>query len=619
MRPRWDVARGGPYHPVRMAFDALALTAVRQELGARLTAGQVQKLTWLDEMTLVLGIYAPGVGRTNLLLSARAEHARVQWLPEEPARAALPRETPFVLLARKHLRGARIRAVHQPRLERLLELELEGCDGRGQHVGARLIVEVMGRRSNLALVDAGGMILDAVRRAPPSRNPRRPILPHLRYEPPPPQERCDPDAASAAWLREQARGRGGSLATYLLDTLAGLSPLASRELAFRAAGSASAPLAGVDWEALDRAIPPFFGPTRSGEWQPAVAYQDGAPVAYAPYALTHLQAEGAELRAVASMAEAMAAFYEQGGPPSGARRGDPLAGERRPLLLALERARALAARRVASLERQQVATEDVQRLRLAGEAILAAQWQMTSGQRTLDVDGQRMELDEQLTPVENAQRYFARYRRGRDAAAAVPALLEQARQAADHLAALAALVETGDTPEALRALKGEVAQATGTARVDRGRTAHRARPRARATPGALGPSGPFRRLPVGEEWEVLVGGSAAGNVAVTFGRASADDLWLHVRGQPGSHVVLPTRGGNPPEAVVRRAAELAAWYSSARPAGVADVDVTTRRYVKKVAGGPAGLVRYTHERTVRVAARGPDEVAGASADRQAGR
>lgn len=593
-----------------MAFDALALTAVRQELEPRLAGGQVQQLTWLDEMTLVLGLFAPGQGRTNLLLSAHPEHARVQWLSELPARAAPPPETPFVLLARKHLRGARLRAMHQPRLERLLELDLVGRDDRGQHVGTRLIVEVMGRRSNLILVDAGGTVLDALRRAPPSRNPRRPVLPHRRYEPPPPQDRCDPDAATAGWLKENARGRGGSLAAYLVDTLAGLSPLASRELAYRATGSAATPLAGVNWEELQSAIHVYFGPTRTGGWQPGVAYQDGAPVAYAPYAPTHLLAEGAEVRAFASMAEAMGAFFQPGDTGSGPRRGDPWAGERRPLLLALGRARAVADRRVASLERQQVADDEVERLRMAGETILAWQWQIGHGQRTLEVEGQEIALDEQLTAVENAQRYFARYRRARDAAKAVPALLERARQEAAHLANLEALVETADTLEALRALRGEVAVSTGMARAGGGRAARGVQPGRRATTGPSGPTGPFRRLPVGHGWEVLVGGSAAGNVAVTFGRATADDLWLHVRGQPGSHVVLPARGAEPTEAVVLRAAELAAWYSSARAAGVADVDVTKRRYVKKVPGGPAGLVRYTHERTVRVAARGPDEAPG---------
>src|SRR5207244_7473050 len=133
-----------------------------------------------------------------------------------------------------------------------------------------LMEEQMGRRSNLVLVDDDGTIMDAARRTPPSRNPRRPVLPHLPYQPPPPQERLFPEEISAASLAEAARAQP-TLAKYLAERVAGLSPLAARELAFRVAGAADAPLQAVDWLVVARATQEFLAVVETHEWQPTLA------------------------------------------------------------------------------------------------------------------------------------------------------------------------------------------------------------------------------------------------------------------------------------------------------------------------------------------------------------
>src|SRR5919205_4447237 len=165
------------------AFDGLSLSAVREELEP-LVGGRTQKVVFPDESSVALELFTPGRGRSVLLLSAHPETGRVQLVSRLPARG-LERDTPFALVSRKHLRNARLRALRQPRLERILELEWESRDDAGRLHGLLFIVEAMGRRSNLVLVGEDGAILDALRRSPPSRNPRRPVLPHLRYDPPP--------------------------------------------------------------------------------------------------------------------------------------------------------------------------------------------------------------------------------------------------------------------------------------------------------------------------------------------------------------------------------------------------------------------------------------------------
>src|ERR1700674_4103696 len=240
-----------------MSFDALTLSAVRDELEPLLTDARLQKLVCPDELSLAIEVFSPQAGRTNVLLSAHLEDGRIQRIPHLPARG-LERDTPFSLVARKHLRNAHIRLIRQPRLERVLELDCEQRDAAGQHYRFALIVEAMGRRSNLVLVGQDGDIMDAARRTPPSRNSRRPILPHLPYEPPPAQERMFPEQLSSDGLAAAAIGQSGQLARFLSDRIAGLSPLAGREIAFRATGGASTPLAGADWPPVIAAVMDFM-------------------------------------------------------------------------------------------------------------------------------------------------------------------------------------------------------------------------------------------------------------------------------------------------------------------------------------------------------------------------
>ncbi len=554
-----------------MSFDALTLAAVCDELVPRLVDSRIQRLSFPDELSMAMECFAPGTGRTYVLCSAHPEHGRVQAVTELPARG-VERDTPWSLVARKHLRNARIRSLRQPPLERVLELDCEQRDASGQHYRMTLIVEAMGRRSNLVLVGEDGAIVDAARRSPPSRNPRRPVLPHLRYEAPPAQDRVAPAALSADVLGDLARGRSGTLAAFLGQHVAGLSPLAGRELAYRSSGVADAALTDADWRRVLAALAALLL-----ERTPTLATRDTQPVDYAPYELQHLAAGGAELQRFESMSAAMSTFYAAERLPA---RGDALAGERKALLASLDQQARNVSRRVASLE-QQLSQSEAQRepLRDAGELILT--YQPAPGSSELVIDGQTIALDPTLSASENAQAYFARYRKAREALDRVPALLTEARNEALHLADLRTLVEVASEMNAIRALRRE-------AGLDRSRKQ------------PVGKSAPYRRVALGGGWEALIGTSAAGNAAVTFDMATADDLWLHARGVPGAHVILRGGSGDPP---VERAAELAAWHSAARSAGAVEVDVAPRRYVKKIPNAPAGLVRYTNERTFRVTPR----------------
>jgi predicted ribosome quality control (RQC) complex YloA/Tae2 family protein len=569
-----------------MSFDALTLSAVRDELAPLLTGARIQRVVFGDELSLALEVFAPSVGRTNVLMSAHPQRSRVQRIRQLPARG-IEHDSPFGLLVRKHLRHARIRSVQQPRLERVFELDCEQRDPSERPYRAVLIVEAMGRRSNLILVDGDGVILDAARRSPPSRNARRPVLPHLPYASPPAQDRLFPEQISPESLSADA---SGPLDRWLAQRVAGLSPTAAREIAFRVCGEIQPETAIVDWTHVAPGVQAFLA---TEAWSPTVAFDaEGHALEFAPFALSHLELQGARLERFESIGDAMEAYYARA--QTEARRGDPLAAERKALLAPIDRAAHATARRVAALEHQLTSGQnDREPLRRAGDLILAHLAEIPAMATELDVDGERIELDPRLTPSENAQDYFGRYRKAREAEARVPRLLEEARNTAEHLGNLRTLVEVADQMDAVRALRREVSAATSARAVDDSKKADSKKaPKSRSTT-------PYRRVALADGWEALVGTSAAGNATVTFDVAGGDDLWLHARGMAGAHVIL--RGGSdPPAHVLERAARLAAAHSAARDAQAVEVDVTLRRYVKKIAGGPPGLVRYANERTLRV-------------------
>jgi predicted ribosome quality control (RQC) complex YloA/Tae2 family protein len=281
-----------------------------------------------------------------------------------------------------------------------------------------------------------------------------------------------------------------------------------------------------------------------------------------------------------SISAAMSAFYAAERAPA---RGDALSGERKALSAALERHAATLSRRIAALEQQLHGSESNRDpLRRAGELILT--YQPALGEAELTVDGETITLDPTLNASDNAQQYFARYRKAREAGERVPALLQEARNQAALQADLRALVDVAPDMNAIRALRREA----GVERANR---------KQQVAKGA-----PYRRVPLGDGWEALIGTSASGNAAVTFDLASGEDLWLHARGVPGAHVILKGHG-QASDAIVERAAQLAASHSASRSDSRVEVDIAPRRYVKKIPNGPPGLVRYSNERTVRVTPR----------------
>ncbi len=567
-----------------MYFDALTMAAVADELRAYILDGRVQQALLPDNLSIGMEIYARGE-RRYLLASAHAEHARLH-LAGEKLRRGVETPSPLLLLLRKYVHGGRIAAIEQPPFERVLHLGVQHPEGN-----TTLIVEVMGRYSNIVLVAEEGLILDSVKRVGPDMSRYRSILPQRLYVPPPPQSKLDPTAVTELRLRDILSDASPESPIWraLVEGVSGVSPLMAREVVYRAMGDAEVAVSQVARVSpVLEAFREMLMPVWEHRWQPSIVKRNDHLVAFAPYPLTQY----GDWEVVESISQAVEAYYGQmvgEGAYAAARRG---------VRDAISQARERVRRRQEALEREKVSQAQVEELRLKGEMTLAYAHSIKPGQRELaapvgpDEPPLLIELDPTLAPVENAQHYFERYKKAKSGAEEIPALLQQAELEMRYLDQLETDLDLAANRPEIQEVEAYLAEAGYIKEKRRRPKAGRSRPlEVESQDGPL----------------ILVGKNSRQNEEVTFRRAAPNDLWLHVRGVPGAHVVVKSGGREVPEATLRQAAQLAAYYSQARGSARVAVDYTERRYVRPIKGAGPGLVTYIREKTIWVV---PEKVTG---------
>ena len=590
-------------------FDALTLAAIVDELQDALEGARIQRVALQDALTLVIEVYAPP-RRRWLLASADSQDARLLLLDHEPP-TDTARVTPFLLLLRKYARGGRLVAISQPRHERIVRFSISKLflpdvadeddieEVFGELEGTELVVELMGRHSNLMLLNDEGRILEAAKRVTPSMSRVRPIQPGRVYTRPPAQSKRDPLDSAARDVRSAVAGSEESIERWLVRQFLSVSPALAREVAFRAGldPKAQASTALERTRELSDALHNVFRPLLTGDWQPHLYLNaDTGDAEFSAIRMESLAAvPNVRAEALGSILTAAERARRLGG-GDGDGRGDRHEPRRVQLLAEIDTAIGRAEQRLRSMRAEQERAANVDELRTAGELIYAYQWMIEPRSTHLETpEGTQIELDPALDASGNAQRYFEEYRRARDATATIPALVEQAEHELGflrQLRSLAALARTFDEIEALRAewQESRFYRATGPRRVA-----------ARPTRNAREP----QRFRTATGDVLLVGRTAAQNARITFDDARPEDLWLHAREMPGAHVILKLGTGDE-ETLTETAASLAAYYSDGRNAGSVPVDVTQRRYVRRIRGAGPGMVTYRNERTLQVSPKSED-------------
>lgn len=584
-------------------FDALTIAAIVDELNQELAEGRIQRVQHLDQLTLGFEVYARH-RRQWLVASANSQQPRVLLLDKRGG-GDTEIVSPLLLLLRKYARGARIISISNPRHERLIELAIAIPDPDApipdeddaeielpELVHHTLVIELMGRHSNIVMVDEAGQIRDAIKRVTPQMSRVRSILPHQPYAPPPPQDKIDPlDAAPADFAQADT---SKLLWRALIGLYLSMSPILAREACYRAELDAKAKPSELDQDdrsQLASAIRQIFDAYETADWQPrAYDVADGG-AEFSAIPLQHLEArEDVETLYPSSVLDAAAHAWEQG--PVSQSSSDRHAARRARLLTDIDRVRERLDNRLHSLKTQQEAAANPDILREAGELIYAYQWLIEPGAETLETpEGRTIKLDPTLSISDNAQRYFDRYHKAKSAAETIPERIREVEATLDYVDQIQTLAEFAEAFDQIEGLRSEWEEFV------------------EETPG-LGKRGGGRRRPKGSKrpthyttddgHDIYIGRSGRQNDELTFQIANPDDLWLHARDLPGAHVILRLNSDAGRDPAIEQAAKLAAYYSKGRGSTRVPVDVTERRHVRKIKGAGLGMVTYRNEYTLNV-------------------
>lgn len=571
-----------------MSIDGFSLSALAEELNRKLTGGRIDKIFQTDNYELMFWIRQPGEN-LRLTISANPEHARMHLTQENPPNPPIP--PAFCMLLRKHLEDGRIARIHQSGRDRVLIIDI---DTRGEHgliVTKQLIAEIMGKHSNVIFI-RDNVILDALRRVGPAQSRYRHVLPGREYVAPPGAPgRLDPFYAAQADILKGLADKTGSLVKALIAITEGIGPVSAKEIVYRAGLSADISVetlnaAQKDLTALTLAD--LAAALREGCYRPTVVFSaDKKLLGLAAFSLHHL-ANGNE-RQFQTISE-LIEF------------ADTLKGIRQPQEKQIL-ARLIAAeisklhRKMSVLQTELTEAENADDYRQKADILMAYLNQLPTGAAEVLLTNFyasqeepsliSIELDPEKSPIQNANTYYQKYNKLKRAQVSLTEQRSQAGQEIAYLESLQLSLDYAQSAEDYHELRQELA-AAGYLRLPAKRRSFK---QPASTPLVY-------KLPDG--FTAYIGKNNRQNDFLTMKQAKQDDVWLHTKDIPGSHVIIRTEGREPGHATIQRAAQLAAYYSKARQSSNVPVDCTRRRHVKKPSGAKPGFVTYDHQNTLYV-------------------
>ena len=570
-----------------MPLDAVCLQAILEELRPRLLGLRIDKVQQpaRDQVVLLLR------GNQRLLLNAGANAPRIQLtgiIRDNPAEPPM-----FCMLLRKHLVGARVADMVQPPLERLVRLELDITDDFGQPGRRTLVLEAMGRRSNLILLDGEGRIIDCLRRVDADMSAARQVLPVLYYEPPASTGRLPVTEETEEGFRAKlaAANPERQLDAFLLDSYFGVSPIIARELAFRAAGDTDRrmfELTSREEDTLWAQLQGFISAIKENNFTPICLRQEGKPVDFSYLPITQY-GTAVDTERYGSFCQLLDDFYEA------RERMERTRQRGADLIRSATTARDRLRRKLALQEKDYAATQNREQLRISGDLITANLYRMERGQTKLVCENYydencaeiTIQLDPLLTPQQNAAKYYKRYTKAKTAEKYLREQMDIARRDLEYLESILEEIAEAETEQDFLDIRSEMRDAGFLRRQGKGKKEPKrvTKPREFRTTSGL---------------RVLVGRNNRQNDKLTMKDADHRDLWFHTQKIHGSHVILCTGGMEVDDDTIVEAAKIAAWYSQARTSGNIPVDYTQVKHVKKPAGARPGMVIYHTCQTVNV-------------------
>lgn len=574
-----------------MAFDGITIANITKELQETLSGGRIYKIAQPENDELLLTIKNNG-SQYRLLLSADAS-LPVIYLTQSNKQS--PMTAPgFCMLLRKHLQNARITAISQPGLERVIHLHLEHLNELGDVCQKKLIIEIMGKHSNIIFCDDKDMIIDSIKHISGIVSSVREVLPGRAYFLPQTQEKIDPlqyaanDSNTVLPSYEDFKShmlcKPMSLYKALYTSYTGLSPVIAQEICFRAGMDADLPAKALA-EAAGDPLKPVYGAlsdmmtqVAAGNFSPVIVYEnDGrTPLEFAALPLTLYGDK--DIRSFTGISDVLERYYAEKSVVTRIRQKS--VDLRRIAQNALERN----VKKYDLQLRQMQDTEKRDTYKVYGELLNTYGYNAAPGAKTLEAvnyytgEPVAIPLDPTLTPQENAVRYFDKYGKMKRTYEALSELTVQVKEEIEHLESILAALDIALHEEDLVQIREELIE-SGYIR------------RKGGSKKVKVVSKPFHYVS-SDGFHIYVGKNNYQNDELTFKFATGGDWWFHAKQMPGSHVILKTEGTEVPDRAFEEAARLAAYYSKGRGQDKVEIDYIQKKHVKKPAGAKPGFVVY---------------------------
>lgn len=564
-----------------MAFDGITIANVVKELNEKLIGGRLYKIAQPEPDELLLTIKG-AEGQYRLLVSAGAS-LPLLYLTENNKQGPMTAPN-FCMLLRKHLQNGRIVAITQPGLERIVHIDVEHLNEMGDLCCKKLIVEIMGKHSNIIFCDDKDMIIDSIKHISGLVSSVREVLPGKPYFVADTTHKKNPLETTA---EEFAEIMNAPMPVFkaIYTSYTGISPIMAQEICYRAGVDGEQPTAALSPQAVTGLYDKWDGmmqDIKGGAFSPCIAYDSGKPVEFGAFPLTLYGAsDGAKsgLIAYESMSALLEKYYAEKSAVTRIRQKS--VDLRKIVQTALERNV-----KKYDLQLQQMKdTEKRDTYRVYGELINTYGYGVPEGAKSMEAlnyytnETVTIPLDETLSPSENAQKYFDKYGKMKRTYEALTELTKEVQAEIEHLKSISAALDIAVGEEDLVQIKEELIESGYIKRKSSGK-------KVKIT------SKPFHYLS-SDGYDMYVGKNNFQNDELTFKFATGNDWWFHAKGCPGSHVIVKTKQGEEmPDATFEEAAKLAAYYSAGRQQGKVEVDYIQKKHVKKPNGGKPGFVVY---------------------------
>ena len=559
-----------------MALDGITIANIVKEMRDALLGGRIAKIAQPEADELLLTVKAPS-GQRRLYISASASLPLVYLTDEnKPSPFTAPN---FCMLLRKHIANGRIVSITQPSLERIIVLGIEHLDELGDLCRKKLVIEIMGKHSNVIFCDEDDRIIDSIKHVPAQMSSVREVLPGRTYFIPDTMHKADPLTISESDFAALLRQKPSALSKALYTSLTGISPVVAEEICFLAGLDSALPpseLSDDFMTHLYRQFSLFLDQIREEDFHPAIYYRNNEPQEFASVPLTHL--EGCAYQEFETISQVLSSYYAVKNRITRIRQKS--ADLRHIVQTALERNR----KKYDLQARQLKDTDKRETYKVYGELLQTYGYQAEPEAKEIEVlnyytnEMIRIPLDPTKTPLENAKRYFEKYNKMKRTYEALSHLIVETRDEISYLESVSNALDIARTEDDLAQVKEELTQ-SGYVR----RKFTKKKEKFKSTPLHYISS---------DGYDMYVGKNNFQNEELTFSFASGNDWWFHAKKVPGSHVIVKSRGEEMPDRVFEEAGKLAAFYSKNNGSEKVEVDYVEKKHVKKVKGQKPGFVIY---------------------------